>query len=110
MAKEILPPDPIPVGEEHSIDEELYCASFVNYSEKSYTDTCQKLLTYLESEYDNVGFGGTTRSFIARNSTVADVQADILNENINGINNKTVDKYVILSQSDDDVIIFTILY
>lgn len=110
MAKEILPPDPIPVGEELTIDEELYCASFVNYSEKSYTDTCQKLLTYLESEYDNVGFGGTTRSFIAHDSTVLEVQEAILNENINGITKKTIDKYLILSQSDNDVMIFTILY
>ena len=110
MIKETFPPDPIPVGEENIINEDLYCASFMNYSDKSYTDTCQQLLDYLTSEYNNTGLGGTTRSFIAYNSNITDVMNAIINENIDGINNKTIDKYLILSQSGNDVMIFTILY
>ena len=110
MVKEILPPDPIPIGEENIINEDLYCASFMNYSDKSYADPCKQLLDYLNSEYDNSGLGGTTRSFIAHNSKVTDVIDAIINENINGINRKTIDKYLILSQVDNDVMIFTILY
>ena len=110
MAKEILPPDPIPIGEENNINEDLYCASFMNYSNKSYSDTCRRLLEYLETEYDNTGLGGTTRSFIAHDTTISNVIDSILHENIDGINKRTIDKYVILSQDDNDVMIFTILY
>lgn len=110
MAKEIIPPDPIPVGEETTIGDTLYCASFMNYSEKSYSDSCTQLLSYLESEYENTNLGGTTRSFIAHNALVSDVMDAILNQNISGINKSTIDKYVTLSQYDNDVMIFANLY
>ena len=110
MAKEIIPPDPIPVGEETTISENLYCASFMDYSKNSYSDSCKHLLNYLEMEYENTNLGGTTRSFNACNTSVSDVMDGILNEDIKGINKNTIDKFVSLSQYDNDVIIFVNLY
>lgn len=110
MPKEIIPPDPIPVGEETVIDEDLYCASFMSYADNSYSDTSKELLIYLESSYDNSDLGGSTRSFIAHNSNIVEVTDSILNENIRGITKHTLDKYVMMTQSDNDVIIFAILY
>ena len=110
MPKEIIPPDPIPVGEETVIDEDLYCASFMSYADKSYSDTSKELLEYLESSYDNSDLGGSTRSFIAHDTDIAEVMNLILNENIKGIAKHTIDKYVMMTQSDNDVIIFAILY
>ena len=110
MAKDTIPATPIPVGDDIVIDEDLYCASFMNYSDESYSDTSKGLLRYLESEYDNTDLGGTTRSFVAHNSTVEYVLESILNEKISGINKNTIDKYLMISQSDNDVIIFAILY
>lgn len=110
MAKEIIPPNPIPIGEDIVIDEDLYCASFMNYSDKSYSDTSKELIEYLESEYENSDLGGSTRSFIAYDTSVDIVSNSILNENIKGITKNTINKYIILSQSDNDVMIFAILY
>lgn len=110
MAKEIIPPDPIPIGEETIINDDSYCASFMNYSDKSYSDQSKELLNYLESEYDNSGLGDSTRSFIAHDTTVPDILESILDKNISGIDKFTIDKYVMLSQYDNDVMIFVILY
>jgi hypothetical protein len=110
MAKEIIPPDPIPVGENDNSIEDLYCASFMNYSEDSYSNTTRELLNYLETQYSSVGLGGSTRSFIVHNSTYENVLRSILSENIQGINKITIDRYAIIMQSGDDVLITAILY
>ena len=110
MAKELIPPDPIPVGEATAINESMYCASFMNYSKTSYSNTSRRLLEYLESEFESSDLGGTTRAFVACYTTVKDVRDNILSEQIVGINDDTIDKYITLSQYDADVIIFANLY
>ena len=111
MAKEIIPPDPIPIKSNSAQDiEDTYCASFLNYSEEAYSKTSRELIDCLEEKYTSVGFGGTTRSFIAENSKVNDIYEDILNANISGITKNTFDKHVLMNQSGDDVMIFAMLY
>ena len=111
MAKEIIPPTPVPVKSTDSATiEDLYCASYLNYSEESFSDTSKELIKYLEEEYSNEGLGGTTRSFIAKNASINDIYNSILNANINGIDKSNIDKHVIMNESDNDVIIFAMLY
>ena len=54
MAKEILPPDPVPVSsKKESINDNLYCASFLGHSIYSLSNTSKELLDYLESKYES---------------------------------------------------------
>ena len=108
MAKEVIPPDPIPVGENDNFNTENYCASFMDYSDESYSDTSKNLLQYLESEYFNSGLGGSTRSFIAYDTTRLDVWNKLSSEFSGTISD--LDKRVFLSESGDDVLITTMLY
>ena len=108
MAKEIIPPDPIPVGENEKCLNENYCATFMDYSDESYSETSKKLLQYLESEYDSDNLGGSTRTFIARNMTKDQVINGLSSEFNNGFMN--IYQHVCLTQNDDDVIIVAILY
>ena len=112
MAKENVVPDPIPVRSDTKVtDDDLYCASYLNYAEESFSDTTKDLIHYLESEYLSTGLGGSVTTFIAKDSTVADVTEGILNADIPGITKFTLDKHIILTQpSANDVMISVIMY
>lgn len=110
MAKEIIPPDPIPVRENPECNDENYCATFMNYADDSYSDISKSLLEYLESEYDSNDLGGSTRSFIARNMTKDSVWERITDEFSDNISALNLAKHLILNESGDDVIIFIMLY
>jgi hypothetical protein len=112
MAKEIIPPTPVPVKNDNTTINDLYCASFINYSDESFSDTSKELINYLEGRYssEHSGLGGTTRTFIAENLTMDEVSNDILSANINGIRKDNFDKHIMMNQNDDDVMIFVMLY
>lgn len=111
MPKEIAAPSPIPVKtEENCIDDELYCATYMNYSEESFSETSKNLVQYLETEYFNTGLGGSTRNFIAKDANLDDVYFAILNANIEGINERSISDHIMLTQVDTDVMIFVMLY
>ena len=110
MAKEVIPPNPVPVKVKENNVEDLFCASYLNYSKDSYSETSKELIEYLESKYDGIGFGGTTRTFFAENEKLEDVYNSIIDANISGICKDTFDKHIILKQLDRAVEIFVILY
>lgn len=111
MAKEVIPNNPIPVGlVDESISDDNYCASFLNYADNSFSKITKELLKYLENAYDNIGYGGNTRSFIAKDTNISEVKSMIINANIYGINKLSIDNHLILNQNDSDVMIFVNLY
>lgn len=110
MVKESSSPNPIPVRNNLDTVDDLYCAAYLNYSEESFSDVSKNLLNALKEEYDNTGLGGSTRSFMANNASVSKVHKDIIDMNINGINDATIDKHVLLMQSGDSVMISVNLY
>ena len=110
MAKEVIPSNPFPVKMNDSTIEDLYCASFLNYSEDSFSETSKELINYLENKYESKGLGGTTRAFIAKDVDTDDVYNEILNANIKGLGKDSFDKHVVMNKSDNDVILFTMLY
>ena len=111
MAKENIPNTPIPVGDmEGIITDDKYCASRLDYSDNSFSNITKELVDFLENEYDNIGYGGNTRSFIAKDSNVNEIRSLIIDQNISGITSKTIGNHVILNQLDSDVIIFVNIY
>ena len=109
MAKEIIPPTPLPVKIEDNKINDSYCATYVDYSYDSLSDTSKELLSYL-ANYANVYTGGTTGSYIVNDTNIDNVREDILNANISGINQKSFDSHIMLNQYDNDVMIFVTLY
>ena len=112
MAKEIAPPNPVPVISDTASIDDSYHASILSYSEESFTDTSKDIISYLGNKYscENGWVGGTTRTFIAENMTVSQVYDDILCGNINGINENNFDNHIILNQIDNNVMIFVTMY
>ena len=108
MAKEVIPPDPIPIilekDDNDSNDIPLY-----NKNTEGYSDSSRDLLSYLESEYDNIGTGDT-RTFIAHETTKEKVYNEIINKYIKNINKDSFNKHIMLAENGPDVLIFTVLY
>ena len=110
MAKEVIPPSPIPVRDSENTISDLYCAAYMNYSEDSFCDVSKELVKALKDEYDNIGLGGSTQSFMAYDMIVNQVQDDILGMGIKGINKFTLTNHAILMQTGDNVMISVNLY
>ncbi len=111
MAKEIFPPDPVPVlSIDSSIDDDLFCASFLEYSKKSFSKTSTELFEYLDSNYESTYLGGSSVIFIIENKNVKDVENEILNLNISGITKKTINMHVMLSENDNKTEAILVLY
>ena len=109
MAKEVVTPDPIPVRSGENISES-YCATYLDYSEDSFSDISKELIKYLQDKYDNFGLGGSTQSFMAYDTVEDQVKDDIINAGIFGITNRNLYRYAILMQNGNDVMISVIMY
>ena len=111
MAKEVLPPTPVPViGDCIFNTDELYCASVLNYSDTSFSETSKQLLAYLENEYSGANFRSNTATLIAENSTAEEVANAIVNAGISGITKSNLYKHIGFVQSDSDVVIIVTMY
>ena len=109
MAKEVVTPDPIPVRSGENINDS-YCATYLDYSEDSFSDVSKELINYLQDKYDNSGLGGSTQTFMAYNTTEDQVRSEIVSAGIGNIRNSTLYRYVILIQCGNDVMISVIMY
>ena len=111
MAREIAPPSPVPViGECNFNKDELYCASVVNYSDDSFSETSRQLLEYLEASYSGANLHSSTATLIAKDTTINEVMQHILSAGIRGITRSSLYKHVGLVQSDSDVVIIVTMY
>lgn len=109
MAKEVVTPDPIPVRSGENISDS-YCATYLDYSEDSFSNVSKELISYLQDKYDNSGLGGSTQSFMACNTTEDQVRSEILSAGIHNISSSTLYRYAILIQCGNDVMISVIMY
>lgn len=111
MAKEIIPPTPVPVGKEDNLaDNSLYCAAFMSYDNDGYSDITKSLVEYLDSVYESDYLGGTTKTYVTYEKSYDDIINDILDQNIPGINKNTIGKYVIVNVTEGEALIFVNLY
>ena len=109
MARDTIVPVPIPVRPGENVNES-YCATYLDYSEESFTNTSKELVSYLRTEYDSTGLGGTTESFMAHGTTVSEIETSIVNAGIYGLTQRNLNRHVILMQTGEDVLISVILY
>ena len=120
MAKEVILPDRIPVGNEVNCNNE-YCASFVDYSKESHDKTSSELEIHLDKVYGDAESHSTSKIYIAYDTTIEDVKDDILSANIAGLDDDNLSDYILLMDYDskidtsinvgeNDVIIYLIFY
>ena len=109
MAKEVVTPDPIPVRSGETI-KDSYCATYLDYSEDSFSDVSKELINYLQDKYNNYGLSGNNQSFMAYDTTEDQVRNEILNAGISGITSRNIHGYVIVMQHGKDVMISVIMY
>lgn len=102
MAKEIIPPDPIPVGEDINCSND-YCASFMDYSKDAYDNTSSELVAYLDKVYGEAECHSSSKIYIASDTTIEDVKEDILSAGITALNEDNLADYISLWDYDNNL-------
>ena len=111
MAKEVIPPTPIPVGDDNlRIEDDQYCLSHMKNSDKSLSETSTTLLNHLASRYINPLNSPNVSAFIAEQTSIDEVTSSVLDEHIPGITKNTLSQHLLFTEYDTDVLIFAILY
>ena len=111
MAKEVVPPDPIPVGFDNiNMREDFRCASITDAALGSASDVSKELIDYLEESFTSSSFGGDMRLYRSEDTDKSKVREDIINAGIKGITRHNIDGHIMFISDDDGTILIASVY
>lgn len=104
MAKNIIPPDPIPI-KDLEIDIPVGCAMFTNYSSQASDNILQKIIQYLDTNCQNATYLGN-HLYEIKNISERDCESFLQSE-IDNIDEKDIQSHVLImpGNSDDSCLI-----